>query len=85
MTQDEFDKAKELRESIGATKDQILRIEILMKACSKQKRPFALRDTADLNSPIIHISQEEALPFFEKKLEGYRRGLEKLEKEFDEL
>lgn len=85
MTQDEFDKAKELRESIGATKDQILQIEILMKACSKQKRPFALRDTADLNSPIIHISQEEALTFFEKKLEGYRRGLEKLEKEFDEL
>lgn len=85
MTQDEFDKAKELRESIGATKDQILRIEILMKACSKQKRPFALRDTADLASPIIHLSQEEALPFFEKKLEGYRRGLEKLEKEFDEL
>ena len=85
MTQDEFDKAKELRESIGATKDQILRIEILMKACSKQKRPFALRDTADLASPIIHLSQEEALPFFEKKLEGYRRGLEKLKKEFDEL
>ena len=85
MRQETFDKAKELRASISATKDQITRIEILMEACSKQKRPFALRDTADLTSPIIHLSQEEALPFFEKELEGYRRGLEKLEKEFNEL
>ncbi len=85
MTQEVFDKAKELLASISATKDQITRIEILMEACSKQKRPFALRDTADLTSPIIHLSQEEALPLLEKKLEGYRRGLEKLEKEFDKL
>lgn len=85
MTQDVFEKAKELRADISATKDQITRIELLMKACSKQERPFALRDTADLLSPIIHLSQEEALPFFERELEGYRRGLEKLEKEFDEL
>lgn len=85
MRQETFDKAKELLASISTTKDQITRIEILMEACSKQKRSFALRDTADLTSPIILLSQEEALPFFEKELEGCRRELEKLEKEFDEL
>ena len=85
MTQEIFDKAKEFLASITATKDQITRIEILMEACSKQERPFALRDIADLTSPIIHLSQEEALPFFEKKLSGYRRALEELKKEFEEL
>lgn len=85
MTMEVFEKAKALQGDISITKNQIAKIGVLLEVCRKQERSFALRDTADITSPVIHLSKEEALPFFEKALEEYKRGVDRLEKEFEEL
>ena len=86
MTKETLKKAQELFEDLGVLESDILRMKDWIDVFKKRGTGnFALRDTADLTSPIINISQEEALPFFEKYLAKMEAKFKEMEDEFARL
>lgn len=85
MTTEQFEKKQKILSDLGLCGVRIMKLEEAIRAFKEQPRDFALRDTGDLNSPIVNIPQEEALPFFERELELQKNVFAKGAQEYEAI